>query len=810
MKKNVRKTRVLFAVVLAAVAVMLPIAAPCTTLEAGRAANWIQSTETAIYFSDFESDNGSMTGTLDWGWGEYVWDNESCDGNAYPPPTAYSGSQMWGTVLNSCYGNLNDTSILSFDIDLSTAATAMLSWWDWYDVFESFDFGAVYVNDIQVYDRETTYVIPTAWEQHLVDLMPYVGGVATIQFRMYASTVVNRSGWFIDDVMVVASAVSPNIDVTPQTLSSIQPANTITQQTLDISNTGEANLEWELFEAAATAAASVQQQAASLEGNADLEWEILQELAAVKMNAPVLPLLAPIDSAAVLAEEMAGMEFTEAALPAQESLKVEGPAKPASLSTGLLLIPDSTNDRIMALDPVSGDVLEADFVPSESAVGTGVHAILNAAGDRILLSDQLNDVVHEFDLDGNYIGIFAPAGGADTSIMDNIRGMSLRPNGNLLVTVGSGDNDNAVVEFDTSGNYLGNFISSGSGGLGSPFDICGRSSDWLVGGIDSDAIHRYDLTGSYLGDLATIDSFPEQIFEASSGNILVANFSGTQEGVVEYTAAGALVGVYNPASLGGYRGVYELPNGNILTTTASGVYEIDRSGNLVETKISGISARFIQYVSGSACTDPADVPWLSVDTDNGTTAPGDNATVVVGFDSSGLAVGTYNANLCIVSNDPDNGTGNGTGLVVVAVSLDVVGCVDAGDCPDDGLFCTGVPVCDNGTCGFAGDPCADDNQTPVCDEENDTCISDCELIVKHKKIRSDKLTKPRKVILTVTSSDELFDVFGQIDLEPFTWDRVRFHQQKNRIKIRARVPAGLAPGVYLISVGGCFGEVVVE
>ena len=31
----------------------------------------------------------------------------------------------------------------------------------------------------------------------------------------------------------------------------------------------------------------------------------------------------------------------------------------------------------------------------------------------ILVSDQIDDVVQEYDLDGNYIGVFAPAGGAD-------------------------------------------------------------------------------------------------------------------------------------------------------------------------------------------------------------------------------------------------------------------------------------------------------------------------------------------------------------------------------------------------------------
>ena len=43
--------------------------------------------------------------------------------------------------------------------------------------------------------------------------------------------------------------------------------------------------------------------------------------------------------------------------------------------------------------------------------------------------------------------------------------------------------------------------------------------------------------------------------------------------------------------------------------------------------------------------------------------------MTVGFDSTGLANGTYNANLCIDSNDPDAGPGNGTNLVVVPVTL---------------------------------------------------------------------------------------------------------------------------------------------
>jgi hypothetical protein len=79
----------------------------------------------------------------------------------------------------------------------------------------------------------------------------------------------------------------------------------------------------------------------------------------------------------------------------------------------------------------------------------------------------------------------------------------------------------------------------------------------------------------------------------------------------------------------------------------------------------------VEYVSGAArpCDLPADVPWLSVLPDNGTTAAGGSSAVEVTFDSTGLAPGEYNSHLCISSNDRDAGPGNSTDLVIVPVTL---------------------------------------------------------------------------------------------------------------------------------------------
>ncbi len=66
------------------------------------------------------------------------------------------------------------------------------------------------------------------------------------------------------------------------------------------------------------------------------------------------------------------------------------------------------------------------------------------------------------------------------------------------------------------------------------------------------------------------------------------------------------------------------------------------------------------------CTSIANVPWLEALPTSGTTTPGTSDDVTVGFDSTGLAPGSYHANLCVNSNDAAHA------LVPVPVTLDVI------------------------------------------------------------------------------------------------------------------------------------------
>ena len=176
-----------------------------------------------IYFSDFEADNGGLTPALDWEWGTYAWvGGGTCGGINAPPAAAYSGTNMWGSVLNTCYNNLgnntgydtcvngnpSDDSILSLTVDLTGYTDAQLSWWEWPDLFLDWDWGEVVVNGTPVFQHcGGGYVAPTAWVQQVVDLTPYVGASVTIEFHMLSSGVVAYAGWYIDDLDVSGTPV---------------------------------------------------------------------------------------------------------------------------------------------------------------------------------------------------------------------------------------------------------------------------------------------------------------------------------------------------------------------------------------------------------------------------------------------------------------------------------------------------------------------------------------------------------------------------------------------------------------------------
>jgi subtilisin family serine protease len=396
-------------------------------------------------------------------------------------------------------------------------------------------------------------------------------------------------------VPLVAVAVTltvldePTMVVTPAELAVSQPAGTVTGTPLAIGNTGTAPLEWSIGEA-------------------------------------------PVVLAAAAGATLAAVD----------------PGRLELLRDGVLLVPNTGLPGVAAFDPQSGDLLDPAFITYPESLGTTTHIILNAAQDGFLVSSQSQNVVHAFDLNGEYQGVFAPIGGADTSVMGNIRGMTISPRGTLLVTSATG---NKVVEFDADGELVGDFITSGAGGISGPWYVLFREDDVLVS-ASSGNIYRYDHAGAPLSVWQNEINFPQQLHRQANGNVLAAAFS-SPAGVWELDPDGGLIGRYT--GVASNRGAYALPNGNILTTNSGGVHEIDRGTTLVETKLAGSGVRMISDIQrDQPCDEPADVPWLSVSDASGTTPAGGSSETTVLVDSTGLAPGVHEAHLCLTGNDPDS------------------------------------------------------------------------------------------------------------------------------------------------------------
>lgn len=291
---------------------------------------------------------------------------------------------------------------------------------------------------------------------------------------------------------------------------------------------------------------------------------------------------------------------------------------------GVILIPESSNDRVMAFNRFDGSLVNADFIPADpNNLSTPIEATPDLTGVGFAyLSDQLDDVVNQYDGNtGNFIQVFAPAGGSNTSILDNIRGIEFSPDGTLLVSVGGGANADGIAEFDATGTYIGNLIANGAGGLASPFDVLYWEAQniYVIPGINSNAMHLYDIDGNPVTSFPNEVDFPEQANEMADGNFVVADF--TTDELYIYDING-LVNTITPTGFTGLRGVYLLGNGNFLITNGGGVHEVDPSGNLVETEMSGVSGRFIQEYGTPLSGGPGECGFICPDDITETLTPG--------------------------------------------------------------------------------------------------------------------------------------------------------------------------------------------
>lgn len=266
-------------------------------------------------------------------------------------------------------------------------------------------------------------------------------------------------------------------------------------------------------------------------------------------------------------------------------------------SNKLLLVPCWTYDRVMAFDFNTGNLVDTAFIPPDAPrLQSPKHAIQRSKSE-ILVSDQISDVVQMYDTTGIFQRTFAPAGGVNNSILDNIRGIAFKPNGNLLVTNASGSSMNRIQEFDTAGVFIGSFISTN---VNSPFSILYRENDILIGNSSgTDKILRFTFDGNFISSFTTTPlNFIQQLIKNPNGQIVACEFSGTGTGLKIFDSTGVLITTLSGVT--GNRGVFRLENGNYLTTNSAGLHEVHgTTGALIRSIYLGGSLQYIDVFDKS-------------------------------------------------------------------------------------------------------------------------------------------------------------------------------------------------------------------
>lgn len=227
-----------------------------------------------------------------------------------------------------------------------------------------------------------------------------------------------------------------------------------------------------------------------------------------------------------------------------------------------VMMPDSTNNRLVLFDPFDGSVVNPNAFPL--AAGTPIHAM--QVGSEVWVSEQIGDRISRWDFSG------APLG-AVTGALDNVRGMGLL-NGTVYLCndgTGNGAPGPSLQMFTPAGGSLGFFLTPNTTG---PFGILEYPGGMLVSSdASNDDIHKWSLTGTSLGTFhnSTSLNFVEQLDYATNGDVLAAAFSSNIIARLDPTN-GNLLGSF---AASGARGVYQLGNGDIMWTNSSGAHVFD-------------------------------------------------------------------------------------------------------------------------------------------------------------------------------------------------------------------------------------------
>ncbi len=178
------------------------------------------SLEGYTYWNDFEVNDGGLISSDIWDWGTLT----------SGPMSGYSGTNGWATSIGGDYPNDSNCTLDTPTSYMIAAANAMLEFWHWYNIENSWDGGNVKIStdggsswNVIVPLAGYTGVANTAnplngeeifcgitpdWEIVQFDLSGYVGQSVMFRWHFGSDSSVQNPGWYIDDVAISGGGIS--------------------------------------------------------------------------------------------------------------------------------------------------------------------------------------------------------------------------------------------------------------------------------------------------------------------------------------------------------------------------------------------------------------------------------------------------------------------------------------------------------------------------------------------------------------------------------------------------------------------------
>ncbi|ANM29547.1 hypothetical protein ABI59_08065 [Acidobacteria bacterium Mor1] len=264
----------------------------------------------------------------------------------------------------------------------------------------------------------------------------------------------------------------------------------------------------------------------------------------------------------------------------------------------VLLIPDSSGDKIWAFDPFDGSVLSDDYVPADGNMVQPINIVDSGRG-TFLVSDENADAVLEYAITGEFLHVIA---GPDQGL-DALQGITVRDG---AAYVGSRTARGVYrVDLDTGA------VELWAEEVGTPRDIVFRDDDVLITNSDTEAnggenIEQYSLDGAFLATFHDSDGvtgidFPQQLQLEADGNVIAAGFS-TPRGLYSYDGFGNESAAFTNI-ITSPRGIVRLGNGKLLYAGGTRVMVYDPATQTEETVINQSRTSF-RYIERSSAPVP--------------------------------------------------------------------------------------------------------------------------------------------------------------------------------------------------------------